>query len=77
MIVYILYILYRLCRSHPLEEDVLERERKRRNATSLDDYEAVMNIYLAETKATLGECKEEGEKRGKEKREKRKEKEVR
>lgn len=56
---------------------MLERERKRRNATSLDDYEAVMNIYLAETKATLGECKEEGEKRGKEKREKRKEKEVR
>lgn len=43
---------------------MLERERKRRNATSLDDYEAVMNIYFAETKATLGECKEKERKEG-------------
>lgn len=74
-IIIYLYFFYRFCKSHPLKKDVLERERKRRNATSLDDYEAVMNIYFAETKATLGECKEEGVKREKknEKKGKRKE----
>lgn len=51
-----------------------ERERRRRNATSLDDYEAVMNIYLIETKVVQdsGNAKRKKNKRKGRKKNKRK-----